>query len=192
MDKTKLMEMGLSGELADKVMEALDGAYVTKSRFNEVNTALQEIKGKRVLQETALSQLKSAETEIERFKSEIQTAAREAETREQEFSETLKKARMDAAVDLALMEAKAKKPETVRPLLAPFLQSAEWEEKCDITALKNAVQVLAEKQETKYLFHAGPEGCFEGFIPGESRDEPGGKGFALEQLSYSELCESFS
>ena len=37
MTKEKLMEWGLTEEQANKVMEGLNGSFVTKSRFNEVN-----------------------------------------------------------------------------------------------------------------------------------------------------------
>lgn len=37
MTKEKLMEWGLTEEQANKVMEGLNGSFVTKARFNEVN-----------------------------------------------------------------------------------------------------------------------------------------------------------
>ena len=37
MNKQTLMELGLTEELADKVLAGLDGAYVPKERFNQVN-----------------------------------------------------------------------------------------------------------------------------------------------------------
>ena len=38
MTKEKLLEWGLTEEQATKVMEGLNGSFVTKARFNEVNT----------------------------------------------------------------------------------------------------------------------------------------------------------
>ena len=40
MTKENLLEWGLTEEQANKVMEGLNGSFVTKSRFNEVNTEL--------------------------------------------------------------------------------------------------------------------------------------------------------
>ena len=40
MTKEKLMEWGLTEEQANKVMEGLNGSFVTKARFNEINTEL--------------------------------------------------------------------------------------------------------------------------------------------------------
>lgn len=44
MTKEKLMEMGLTEEQANKVMEGLNGSFVTKTRFNEVNEELKTAK----------------------------------------------------------------------------------------------------------------------------------------------------
>ena len=44
MTKEKLMEWGLTEEQANKVMEGLNGSFVTKARFNEVNTELSAAK----------------------------------------------------------------------------------------------------------------------------------------------------
>lgn len=44
MTKEKLLEWGLTEEQAAKVMEGLNGSFVTKARFNEVNTELTKAK----------------------------------------------------------------------------------------------------------------------------------------------------
>ena len=44
MTKENLLEWGLTEEQANKVMEGLNGSFVTKSRFNEVNTELTNAK----------------------------------------------------------------------------------------------------------------------------------------------------
>ena len=44
MTKESLMAIGLTEEQATKVMEGLNGSFVTKARFNEVNTELTKAK----------------------------------------------------------------------------------------------------------------------------------------------------
>ena len=44
MTKESLMEFGLTEEQANYVMESLNGSFVPKSRFNEVNRELQNAK----------------------------------------------------------------------------------------------------------------------------------------------------
>ena len=55
MTKEKLLEWGLTEEQATKVMEGLNGSFVTKARFNEVNTELT----------TAKNTIKERDTQLE-------------------------------------------------------------------------------------------------------------------------------
>ena len=45
MNKQKLISMGVSEELADKVMAELDGNFIPRTRFNEVNELKKAWKG---------------------------------------------------------------------------------------------------------------------------------------------------
>lgn len=58
MTKEKLLEWGLTEEQATKVMEGLNGSFVTKARFNEVNTELT----------TAKNTIKERDTQLETLK----------------------------------------------------------------------------------------------------------------------------
>ena len=44
MKKEDLLTMGLTEDQAKKVMDSLDGDFVTKARFNEVNEELKSVK----------------------------------------------------------------------------------------------------------------------------------------------------
>ena len=58
MTKENLLEWGLTEEQANKVMEGLNGSFVTKSRFNEVNTELTNAKNTIKERDTQLETLK--------------------------------------------------------------------------------------------------------------------------------------
>ena len=60
MTKDSLMELGLTEEQAAKVMESLDGSYVTKTRFNEINTELKAAKATIGERDAQLETLKAA------------------------------------------------------------------------------------------------------------------------------------
>ena len=69
MTKESLMKMGLTEQQAEDVMKALDGSYVTKSRFDEVNTAknkLEEDLKDRDKQLTTLKESAGDNEEIDR------------------------------------------------------------------------------------------------------------------------------
>ena len=60
MTKEKLLEWGLTEEQATKVMEGLNGSFVTKARFNEVNTELTAAKNTIKERDTQLETLKKS------------------------------------------------------------------------------------------------------------------------------------
>ncbi|MCL2083448.1 MAG: phage scaffolding protein [Oscillospiraceae bacterium] len=159
MDKKKLIEMGMTEGQAKLVMEALDGAYVTKSRFNEVNRELSALK-----------------------------SAGDAEA----LKEELKREKIRNTVEAALLKAKAYKPETVKPLLAPVLQNAETDEHGQIKGLDEAIKALTDGKDTKFLFDQGrkvEKSGFSGVKPADSGS--GNPVMDLSSMSYEQLCEFF-
>ena len=60
MTKESLMAMGLTEEQANKVMEGLNGSFVTKTRFNEVNEELKNAKATITERDGQLNALKTS------------------------------------------------------------------------------------------------------------------------------------
>ena len=141
MTKESLMAMGLTEDQTTKVMEALNGSFVPKTRFNEVNTELQTAKATIKERDPQLEALQKSTGDVEALKNQI-TELQTANTDQQKKHDAeLKKLKIDNAVDSALKDAKAINPATVRPLLrfwrrprflmmAPFpaclMKSASW------------------------------------------------------------------
>ena len=71
MTKEKLMEWGLTEEQANKVMEGLNGSFVTKTRFNEVNTELQTAKKTIGERDQQLEALKKSTGDTEALQTQI-------------------------------------------------------------------------------------------------------------------------
>ena len=68
MTKEKLVEWGLTEEQANKVMEGLNGSFVTKARFNEVNTELSAAKKTIGERDAQLEELKKASGDTKAFR----------------------------------------------------------------------------------------------------------------------------
>ena len=71
MTKEKLLEWGLTEEQATKVMEGLNGSFVTKARFNEVNTELTTAKNTIKERDTQLETLKKASGDTKALQDQI-------------------------------------------------------------------------------------------------------------------------
>ena len=125
MTKEKLMEWGLTEEQATKVMEGLNGSFVTKARFNEVNTELTKAKATITERDTQLEGLKKSGNDAAALQEQITQLQAANAQKDQEHAAEIKKIKIDNAVDKALMDAKAINPATVKPLLAAFLEKAD-------------------------------------------------------------------
>lgn len=144
MTKESLMALGLTEEQATKVMEGLNGSFVTKTRFNEVNEELKTAKAT-ITERDTQTDAAALQDQI----TQLQTANAQ---KDQEHAAEIKKIKIDNAVDKALMDAKAINPATVKPLLAAFLEKADLDDDGTIRGLVDEIGKLKQTEGTSFLF----------------------------------------
>ena len=116
MKKEDLIAKGLTEEQAKFVMDSLDGNFVTKTRFNEVNTELQAAKNTIKERDTQLETLKKSGADAAALQQQI-ADLQKANTEAQKAHEAeIAKLKLDNAVDAALTAAGAKNTKAVRAL----------------------------------------------------------------------------
>ena len=128
MTKEKLLEWGLTEEQATKVMEGLNGSFVTKARFNEVNTELTAAKNTIKERDTQLETLKKASGDTKALQDQITQLQADNKKKDDDHAAELKNLKISNAVELALTGAKAKNNTAVKALLADFIGKAELAE----------------------------------------------------------------
>lgn len=172
MNKEKLIEMGLTEELATSVMKELDGAYVPKARFNEVNTELKQAKDQVKERDSQLETLKKSVGDSEELKKQIETLQNDNKTKDEAHAAEIKQIKIDAAVDKALADAKAKNPKAVKALLD--LAKAEISDDGTIKGLDAQIKTLSEAEDSKFLFDTdntqNKNHNSKGFVPGQKKD----------------------
>lgn len=170
MNKEKLIEMGLTEELATSVMKELDGNYVPKARFNEVNTELKQAKDQVKERDSQLETLKKSVGDSDELKKQIETLQNENKTKDETHAAEIKQLKIDTAVDKALGEAKAKNPKAVKALLD--LAKAELSDDGTIKGLDAQIKALAEAEDSKFLFDTDStqNQNSKGFVPGQKKD----------------------
>lgn len=172
MNKEKLIEMGLTEELATKVAKELDGNYVPKTRFNEVNTELKQAKDQVKERDSQLETLKKSVGDSDELKKQIETLQNENKTKDETHAAEIKQLKIDTAVDKALAEAKAKNPKAVKALLD--LAKAELSDDGTIKGLDAQIKALAEAEDSKFLFDTdstqNKNQNSKGFVPGQKKD----------------------
>lgn len=151
MTKESLMAMGLTEEQATKVMEGLNGSFVPKSRFNEVNAELKTAKATITERDGQLDALKKSGADATALQEQITQLQADNAAKDQAHAEEIKKIKLDNAVDKALTDAKAINPATVKPLLAAFLEKAVLDDDGTIRGLADEIGKLAKTEGTSFL-----------------------------------------
>ena len=170
MNKEKLIEKGLSAELAEWVMSELDGSFVPKSRFNEINTELKKAKEMIAERDGQVETLKKSVGDSEEMRKRIEQLQNDTKAKDDAHAKEIRQIRIDAAIDKALADAKAKNLRAVKALLD--IDSFELADDGTIKGLDAKIKTLSEGADTKFLFDATetPSGTSKGFVPGQKMD----------------------
>lgn len=168
MTKESLMEMGLTEEQANKVMESLNGAFVPKSRFNEVNTELQTAKNTIKERDAQLEKLQKSAGDNKALQEQITKLQTDNANQKNAHDAEMKALRIGNAVDMALTNAKAKNNTAVKALLAEFLSKAELDNDGTVKGLSDEIGKLLKDENTSFLFNADAAPAVSGASPAGS------------------------
>lgn len=177
MNKTKLLELGLSEEQADKVLEGLNGAFVPKGRFNEINEALKAAKAQLAERDQELGTLKEA-----------------SQKREAEHAQALTGLKKAHAVELSLTNAKAKNHVAAKALLADFLAQAELDDSGQVKGLAEEIERLVKGEDTSFLFEGATTTIpkLKGVKAAERGEAPAANSMTLAQLRKLSPAERYA
>mgnify|MGYP000376732459 CR=1 FL=1 len=190
MTKENLLEWGLTEEQANKVMEGLNGSFVTKSRFNEVNTELTNAKNTIKERDTQLETLKKSTGDTKALQDQITQLQADNKKKDTDHAAELKNLKISNAVELALTGAKAKNNTAVKALMADFLAKAELADDGTVKGLDDEIGKLTKGEDTAFLFDTTAKAKFKGAKAAEKSDphnQPTGDD--LSKMSYDELCK---
>ena len=182
MTKEKLMEWGLTEEQANKVMEGLNGSFVTKARFNEVNTELTKAKTTITERDGQLEALKKSGADATALQEQITQLQADNKKKDADHAAELKALKISNAVELALTGAKAKNTVAVKALLADVIAKAELAEDGTVKGLDDEVKKLVEGKDTAFLFDKATEKKFKGAKSAEKGDDAGDGSMTLEKF----------
>ena len=182
MTKEKLMEWGLTEEQASKVMEGLNGSFVTKARFNEVNTELTKAKTTITERDGQLEALKKSGADATALQEQITQLQADNKKKDADHAAELKALKISNAVELALTGAKAKNTVAVKALLADVIAKAELAEDGTVKGLDDEVKKLVEGKDTAFLFDKATEKKFKGAKSAEKGDGGGDGSMTLEKF----------
>lgn len=185
MNKEDLIAMGLTEEQAKKVMDSLDGNYVTKTRFNEVNEENKTLKKSVSDRDKQLEDLKKSSGDNEELKKQIETLQQENANQKKAHDAEMTQLRLDNAIDAALTAAGAKNIKAVRALIdTSKVKVGEDGKLTGFDDLLSAVQ-----KSDSYLFtEKQQKQSFKGFQPGASGNVKPGTKVDMSKMTYEELA----
>lgn len=185
MNKEDLIAMGLTEEQAKKVMDSLDGNYVTKTRFNEVNEENKTLKKSVSDRDKQLEDLKKSSGDNEELKKQIETLQQENANQKKAHDAEMTQLRLDNAIDAALTAAGAKNIKAVRALIdTSKVKVGEDGKLTGFDDLLSAVQ-----KSDSYLFtEKQQKQNFKGFQPGASGNVKLGTKVDMSKMTYEELA----
>lgn len=170
MTKDELKALGISEEVADKIVEDYGKNYVSKSQFNAKNEELKAAKAEKEAMTKDLDNLRKTNKDNEGLTAQLEEMKKSMKDREAQYKADMDAYRMNAAIDLALTTAKAKNTKAVKSLLdASKLKLNE-----DGTVIGLDEQVEGLKKSDAYMFGEATKNV-DGVHPGNpgGHDEPG-------------------
>ena len=190
MTKEELKALGLTEEQATKVTEDYETNYVTKVAYEEKKTELSK-RDKEVKTMTAeLNTLKKDAGKDEELTAKIEALQKAAKEREATYQKELNELKLTNAVEVALMNAKAKNTKAVRALLS--LDDAEMKEDGTVKGLDKQLKALIESEP--YLFDT-ETATVKGLKPGETKSGGNTQTVTAEQfarMTYGERVKLYA
>jgi hypothetical protein len=171
MKKEDLIAMGLTDEQAQKVMDSLDGNFVTKSRFNEVNEENKALKKSVSDRDKQLEDLKKSSGDNAALQQQISDLQKANADQQKAHDAELMQLKLDNAVELALSGAKAKNSKAVKAMLD--MSKVKVGEDGKLSGFDEQLEAL--KKSDGYMFdiqQQTQQQQFTGFQPGASTTVP--------------------
>lgn len=186
MTKSELLELGITEEQADKIVEDYGKNYVSKSQFNAKNEELKNRKDEVKTLTDEIENLKQSNANNQELIKQIDDLKAAATTRENEYAAKLKAMEVDSIVDKSIMSLNGKNTKAIRALLD--LNEAKVENG-EVVGLKE--QLESVQKDNPYLF--GTDFKPNSTLPGE----PGGKTPAgitpaeFSKMNYSQRAKVY-
>lgn len=171
MNKEDLIAMRLTEEQAKKVMDSLDGNFVTKARFNEINEENKTLKKSVSDRDKQLEDLKKSSGDNAALQQQISDLQKQNADQQKAHDEELAKLKLDNAVEIALSGAKARNGKAVKAMLD--MSKVKLGEDGKLSGFDEQIEAL--KKSDAYMFDVQQQQTqqqFTGFQPGASSTVP--------------------
>lgn len=180
MDKKQLIELGISEELTDSVLKAIESEkaetlkeFIPKTRFNEVIEAKKKLEGELSERDKQLEELKGVSTDLEGYKSKIAELQSINKKAMQEHEAKIKEMRIDNLIKDGFFEAKLADPKFLQGAKA-YLDMGKINIDGDkLVGFKEQLESLKTTLPAFFKSDEAPPTTTKGFVPAESKQDDG-------------------
>lgn len=183
MKRKFLEDLGIEKKTIDKIMaengkdieNAKDDYATVKAELDTANTTIAE-------RDKQLKELRDSAKDNEELTKKITELEQKNKDDVAKHTKELNELKINAAVEKALANYKAKTPRAVKAMLD--MEKIKLDKDGNITGIEEQVKAIAEADDTKYLFDStAPK--LKGTQPGYGADDDDPK---TEEMTYSEMC----
>lgn len=183
MKRKFLEDLGIEKEAIDKIMdengkdiESAKADYdAIKAERDAANTTIAE-------RDKQLKELRDSTKDNEELTQKIADLEQKNKDDAAKHKAELDEFKINAAVEKALANYKAKTPKAVKAMLD--MEKIKLDKDGNVTGIDEQIKAIAEAEDTKYLFDSAvPK--LKGAQPGYGSDEDDPK---TEEMTYSEMC----
>lgn len=189
MKKEEIIALGIDAEVAEKIVnmasDEIKGAYVPKSRFDEVNEAKKNAEALVKERDGQLEELKKANGDSDALKKQIEELQEANKQAVKEHEAKIKQMQIDNAVDKAISNANGKNAKAIKALLN--LEKAELDENGAVKGLAEQLDALAKAEDSSMLFGSSVPDV-KGMTPGKGKDGVGNE-VDFSKMNYEQLSQ---
>ena len=175
-------------EIDKKVSEEIGKNFVARADFNTVNAEKKTLADTVKERDKQLETLKASTGDVDALKNQIAALQADNAAAAKTHEDEIKRLKVDTAVELALVAAKAKNVKAVKALLD--LDKAELDADGTVKGLAEQLQKLAKAPDSGFLFEESKQN-FKGFKPSESGEDKE-TGMTLDKLRKMTPVERFN
>lgn len=192
MKKEEIIALGVDVEIAQKIVdmasEEIKGAYVPKTRFDEVNEAKKNAEALVKERDGQLEALKESAGDSEKLKQQIADLQEANKNAAKEYESNIKQMKIDNAVEKAILDANGKNSIAIKALMADFLKDAKLSEDGTVKGLSDKLDALSKAEDSSFLFGSSvPD--IKGFNPANNAGGAQGQEVDVSKMNYEQLCE---
>lgn len=174
-------------DIDKKVSAEIGKNFVAKADFNAVNAEKKTLTDTVKARDEQLQVLQASTGDAEALKAEIAKLQADNKAAAETHAAEILRIKVDAAVDTALVNSKAKNVKAVKALLD--LDKAELADDGTVKGLAEQIQKLTAGPDTGFLFDtSNGKPNFKGVKPGEGSNDPAPGNKETKDMSYDELC----